>query len=212
MFKLGIVIAAAFFLSGCVSGTRTIELATPKYQNDKTAKGQVYIDIIEDKRVFEAKPRSPSTPSATTDLAKVTKEARASLIGRQRNGYGKAMGDVTLPKANNVQKEMRDLLKEGFESRGYTVSDNKNAPIKVQVDINKFWAWFTPGMWAVSFEANLDSDMNIANTDGNKKLNVVGYGINKGQVASDANWMLAYERAFEDFLKNLDKALDDAKL
>jgi len=37
---------------------------------------------------------------------------------------------------------------------------------------------------------------------------VRGYGINKWQVASDANLALAYERAINEFLINLDKALD----
>ena len=210
-FALGVVLASAL-LTGCVTGTRNVDIAPSKYTNDKTASGQVYIAVVEDKRAFEAKPASPSTPSVNGDLAKTSKDKLATLIGRQRNGYGMAMGDVALPKDQTVQTEMKALLKEGLESRGYTVTDNKNAPIKVNVDIEKFWAWFSPGMFAVSFEADLACSIAFTDTKGNQTFKVVGYGLNKGQVASDANWALAYQRALDDFLKNLDKTLDDAKL
>lgn len=210
-FTLGVLLASAL-LTGCVTGTRNVDIAPSKYANDKTASGQVYISVVEDKRTFEAKPASPSTPSVNGDLAKTSKEQLSTLIGRQRNGYGMALGDVALPKSETVQTEVKSLLKEGLESRGYSVTDNQNAPIKVKVDIEKFWAWFSPGAFSVSFEAEVACNINYASNTGNKVFAVKGYGINKGQVASDANWALAYQRALDDFLKNLDKTLDDAKL
>lgn len=207
-----IFLAATLLLSGCVTGTRNIDLTPPGYQSDKKASGSVYIGSITDSRAFEAKPSSPSTPSVNGDLSKTSKEKLNSLIGRQRNGYGKAMGDVALPAGVTVQSEMRDLLAAGLQARGYTVTQDKNAPATMNVDIEKFWAWFSPGMWAVSFESNLQCSIDVTQKGKKKELKVVGYGVNKGQVASDANWALAYERAFEDFLKNFDKALDDAGL
>jgi len=207
-----ILVAAVMLLSGCVTGTRSIDLGPPAYQGDKKSSGSVYIGSITDSRAFEAKPASPSTPSVDGDLSKTPKEKLNSLIGRQRNGYGKAMGDVALPAGVTVQNEMRDLLTAGLQARGYTVTQDKNAPVTMSVDIEKFWAWFSPGVWAVSFESNLQCKINVSNKGKTKELNVVGYGLNKGQVASDANWSLTYQRAFEDFLKNFDKALDDAGL
>jgi hypothetical protein len=43
-------------------------------------------------------------------------------------------------------------------------------------------------------------------------LTIRGYGINKGQVARDANWQLAYQRAFEDFLTKSSAELRNAGL
>lgn len=207
-----ITLTALIFLGGCVTGTRTIELTPPTHDGEKKASRAIYIGDISDKRIFEAKPASPSTPSVKGDLAKVPKEKLNTLIGRQRNAYGKAMGDVALIEGNTVQKEMRDLLVLGLEGRGYTVSDDQNTPLKMDVDIDQFWAWFTPGMWAVSFEAKLDSKIHLSEDGVNKEISVEGYGLNKAQVASDANWALAYQRAFSDFLKNLEKSLDEAGL
>lgn len=209
--KLAFVVVAAL-LSGCVTGTRTIDLAPPAPTSTGDASGTIYIGDITDKRVFEAKPADPSTPSVKGDLAKTSKEKLKTLIGRQRNGYGKAMGDVALPDGASVETEMRDMLKSGLEARGYTVTDDKNAPITMNVDVDKFWAWFTPGMWSVSFEALVATTINVNNKGSSKELMVSGYGLNKGQVASDANWQLTYQRAFEEFMKNLDKSLDDAGL
>jgi len=74
--------------------------------------------------------------------------------------------------------------------------------------IEKFCAWFSPGMFTISFESNLRCKVHYDEGTGVRTFIVTGYGINKGQVASDANCELAYQRAYLDFLKNLDKILD----
>ena len=206
--NLLIIILSITVLSGCVTGTRTLDLTSPNYEPGKTASGQVYIGVIEDKRIFEQSPRSPSTPSVKGNLASTPKEKLATLIGRQRNGYGAAMGDVALVEGSTVQSELRELLTEGLEMRGYTVVDDPSSPNRITVDIEQFWAWFSPGFVSVSFESSLQCFLNFENGSQETAISISGYGLNKGQVASDANWLLAYERAFADFLKNLDKALD----
>jgi len=203
------LLTALLLLSGCVTGTRSIELETPNYESEITASGDIVIKDILDNRQFEAKPASPSTPSIKNNLESASAEKLSTMIGRQRNGYGRAMGDVALIEGKNVEGEMRALLTEGLESRGYTVTENANTSTALSVEIEKFWAWFTPGFWAVSFESALESNLKFNKADGSQaNIKVSGYGLNKGQVASDANWKLAYKRAFENFLENLDKALD----
>lgn len=206
------ILSLSIILTGCVTGTRNVDLVAPAYENDKSSNGLVYISGIRDGRKFEAKPASPSTPSVKGDLSAASEEKLSTLIGRQRNGYGKALGDVALPLGGTVQNEVRDLLITGLEGRGYTVTEDSTAANAIHVDIEQFWAWFSPGFWSVSFEANVQSNLSFSTKSGEKKINVRGYGINKGQVGSDANWALAYERAFSDFLVNLDKALDSEGL
>ncbi len=196
-------------LTGCVTGTRSLQnLNVPDYENDKTASGTVYIKAITDNRTFEQKPKSPSTPSVRGVLSETPKEKLSTLIGRQRNGYGAAMGDVALPEGVTVQDKMRELLTEGLESRGYTVVDDQNANHQVSVDIEKFWAWFTPGFASVGFESNVQCTIDFESASGEKTVNVEGKGNNRGQVASNANWELSFKRAYLDFLKDLDKTLD----
>lgn len=208
---LGLILISSL-MTGCVTGTRSIELEVPEYSNDKTHSGDIYIGFIDDKRVFEAEPRSPSTPSVKGQLDKVSKERLSNLIGRQRNGFGAAMGDVALPEGGTVQEEVRDLLVSGLEERGYSVVNDENAPIRVTVDIDKFWAWFSPGYASISFESDLQCKVNFEGDLGAQSLDVRGYGINKGQIASNANWQLAYKRAFLNFLEHFDSLLDEKGL
>ena len=117
--KLAFALTIAALLSGCVTGTRTIDLQPPQVATTTKMEGTVYLGAFEDKRVFEAAPKDPSTPSVNGNLASTSKQQLATLIGRQRNGFGKAMGDVALPKGGTVEGEMRDLIRRGLEARGY---------------------------------------------------------------------------------------------
>ncbi len=202
-----LLVLVACVLGGCVTGTRNIAINVPDYADEKKASGNVYIGAVNDNRQFEQKPSAPSTPSVKGDLNTTSKDTLSTLIGRQRNGYGAAMGDVALIEGVTVPDRVRALIAESLESRGYTVVDDKNSPNKVTVDIAKFWAWFSPGMWAVSFESEVECGIEFDKNGTKKSFDVRGYGVNKGQVASDANWDLAYQRAFENFLENLDASL-----
>lgn len=206
------ILSVSFLLGGCVVGTRNIELNIPEYSNDKTAVGDIYISSIKDNRHFEQKPRKPSTPSVDGTLSNTSKEKLATLIGRQRNGYGKAMGDVALPSGMTIEKKMHELLKVGLESRGYNVVNDESAKIKLSVDVSKFWGWSTPGFWAISFESDVQARIVFDRDSQQQEVDVKAYGINKGQVGSDDNWKLAYQRAFKDFLKKLDMLLDEKSL
>lgn len=205
-------VLATLLLSGCVVGTRNVALTSPEYASGKSASGPVYIGTIVDNRTFEQKPKEPSTPSVDGELSSTPQETLSALVGRQRNSYGRAMGDIALPEGATVQDRVRDLLASALRSRGYDVVDDPNAPNTVSVVIEKFWAWFTPGMWTVGFEADLKCGIDFATPSGKQTFDVVGYGLNRGQGASNANWELAYQRAFEDFLKNLDGQLDSKGL
>lgn len=204
----GTLILMTFVLTGCVTGTRNIDIMPPEYTNEKSVSGAIYIEAIDDKRKFEESPKSPSIPSVKGDLANISQEKLSTLVGRQRNGFGAAMGDVALLEGESIQQKVRDLLTVGLASRGYEVVDNANADTKISVDVNEFWAWFSPGFASISFESKLQCNIEFTDAAGDVSFDVSGYGINKGQVASNANWELAYQRAFTNFLEELDKILD----
>jgi len=121
----------ALILSGSVTGTRNIELALPDYyNNEKSASGTIHIGAIEDKRIFLEDSGEPSTPSVDGDLDSTSKEKLYTLIGRQRNTWGHAMGDVSLPDGGTVQEEIRRLMTRRLESRGYKVVNDSNSSKK----------------------------------------------------------------------------------
>jgi hypothetical protein len=205
------LLGALIGLTGCVTGTRTITLpaATLAPAPPLPEIGSVEIRSVRDARAFEQKPRDPSTPSVRGKLDDVAPEARARLIGRQRNGYGKALGDIALAEGRTVEDEVRRLLVQGLEGRGIRVDDPGADGLPLDVTIDEFWAWFTPGMWVIRFEARLRTRLELTTTSGLRSVEVTGYGSNRGQVASDANWSLAYRRAFDDYVANLSKAIEE---
>lgn len=205
MFWIATIAVSSVILTGCVTGRRTIPLDVPASSAGTAAKDDINIRSVVDNRHFENKPPSPSTPSIDGDVNKMDKSGLKTMIGRQRNGYGKAMGDIQLVSGETVETRTRALISEELKRRGYATSaDSVNT---MDVSINKFWAWFTPGFMTVTFESQLSCDIDLSVKGKREKFTVEGYGKNPGQVASDANWKLAYSRAFEDFLKNLDSAL-----
>jgi len=155
LVKLLSILTFALSTTACVTGTREITLEVPTASSQVTKSGTIYIASIDDKRGFEQKPRIPETPSVSGKLEKKTAEELHSYVGRQRNGYGGAMGSVAL-KEGSVQDEVRKVLASSIEARGYTVSDSPDNARAIDVDIQKFWAWMVPGFISIGFESEVE--------------------------------------------------------
>jgi hypothetical protein len=197
--------------TGCVTGTRSVAMSEPNFSMTRTISNEpLAIREITDDRVFEDGSPNASTPSVRGGLDGSTSEQRARLIGRQRNGYGMAMGDIDLPNERTVRDEVRDLVSRGVSERGYALSDS--SATRMDIEIQKFWAWMQPGVWSVSFNSEIRTKLRIGTSEGTKEITVEGRGENKGQGASDANWALAFQRAYDDYLKNLESALAELGL
>jgi len=197
-------------LSGCVLGRRTVDLPVQSFSDSAMEKGEIFIGTIDDNRTFQNKPSDPSMPSIDGDVHSLTPQEKGMMIGRQRGGFGNAAGDVALPANDSVVARTRRLLEEGFKKRGYSITQDSRAPNSANAIIHKFWGWFTPGFWTITFEATVNCTIALTKPDGPATIIVQGYGRNQGQVASDANWQLTYQRAFQDFLSKLDSQLSTA--
>jgi uncharacterized lipoprotein YajG len=208
------ILALVALQTGCVTGRRTFDLpVTATTAAPEAVRGSVYIASVTDDRKFENKPSDPSVPSIDGDVNKISAAQKDQMIGRQRNGFGHAMGDISLPADDSVRRKVRILVEQGLRSDGYRVTDDSNASNSVAVSVNEFWAWMTPGFWALTFEAKIGCLLTVQGADGSTHTAVVrGYGRNLGQVAKDGNWLDAYAPAFEDFVKNLGPAVDQLGL
>jgi hypothetical protein len=197
--------------SGCVVGRRTIALSVPAAGPGGSSRGDICVTSVTDARQFQNKPPQPSTPSIDGDVNTLTAEQKSLMIGRQRNGFGAAMGDIALPAGDSVMQRTKLLVEEALKHRGYNISSDPAAANSAAVTINEFWAWFSPGMFYISFEARVNCTVTLKNAGGSTQINIQGYGLNHGQVASDANWQVAYDRAFKDFLGKFDAEMDKTK-
>jgi len=195
--------AVVLLQTGCVTGRRSLSLPVPSHDIPAATQGKVYIAAVTDAREFQNKPSDPSIPSINGDVTKLSALEKDHMIGRQRNTFGKAMGDIALPADDSVTKRVRLLVEQGLMRKGYEISADPGVSTSVTVSVQEFWAWATPGFVALTFEAKLSCS--IAVTDGGGGVHtaiVKGYGLNHGQFAKDVNWREAYDPAFEDFITN----------
>ena len=145
--------------SGCATsrGILDVQITVPK----NPASGRtVSIVRVTDRRQFQEATREPSIPSLKGNEIR-DKAITSRAIARKRDEYGKAMGDILLPEGRTVEDLVWGALTRSFREAGFRVIDGSEAaPDKstpVEADIDQFWAWTTPGLWAVSlqFEARI---------------------------------------------------------
>jgi hypothetical protein len=118
------VIALCTLSTGCAVGRRTIALNVPVSAAAQEVKGTIAIAKVTDERHFENEPAQASTPSIDGDVNTASRDMLKTMIGRQRGGFGKALGDVALTPPANVETETQALITEGLRRRGYTVGAN----------------------------------------------------------------------------------------
>jgi Short C-terminal domain/Uncharacterized lipoprotein len=209
---IALVGVAIILQTGCVVGRRTFPLAITSHDIPAPSHGTVYITAVTDDRDFQNKPADPSTPSIDGDVTKLSAKEKDQMIGRQRNGFGKAMGDIALPADDSVTKRTRLLVEQSLQRKGYQISTDPSASEAVTVSVKEFWAWMTPGFIALTFEAKLSCTIAVTDASGLHTAIVKGYGINHGQVVKDGNWQEAYDPAFEDFIANFGVQWDNLAL
>jgi hypothetical protein len=198
--------------TACVTGRRSLSLAVPSQDTPAATQGKVYIAAVTDDREFQNKPSDPSTPSINGDVAKLSPQEKDQMIGRQRNAFGNAMTDIALPAGDSVTRRTRLLVEQGLMRKGYEISEDPGAAKSVTVSVKEFWAWMTPGFFALTFEAKLSCSISVTDAGGVHTAIVRGNGLNHGQAAKDGNWQEAYDAAFEDFISNFGMQWDDMGL
>lgn len=140
-----VVLAAALSLglAACESGRSTVALAPAPLTNPNAGQEVKITDVV-DARLFEARPRQPSTPSLE-DGAIGNRDLTARAIARKRNGQGLAQGDVVLPEGQTVAKLVGETVANGFRRAGYRVLKAGDAgydkALPISVKIVEFWSW-----------------------------------------------------------------------
>lgn len=202
-------IGALLLLGGCATTRGHTRLTVPEPAAIVTPSQArvIVIDEVRDARQFQADPRDPSIPSLKPgENYQLDAQQRQTAIGRKRNTWGKAMGDWVLDGGQTVTSVTRDLVATTLESLGYRVENGPGSNASaghVNVEIDQFWAWFTPGFWTATIEAEVKTRLRFSGPGGDRTIEVRGYGRNQVQTGREANWQLAYDRAFKDYEQNL---------
>ena len=157
---------------------------------------------MSDERVFEEAPSDPSHASlGFGGAAAASVDVKTRAIGRKRNGYGKALGDVLLQNGQTVTSVVRDNLTTAFQGAGYQVAASESgagpAALVADVRIKDFWAWFQPGFWELTLSTNITTDVQFAGAAAPMTITV--HAEDKRQMATESAWTEIIDRALTDY-------------
>lgn len=184
----------ATLTSGCATNRSEVQLSAPTASPTQAVAAKnvnVIIRSIKDEREFENAPSDPSTPSLGFEgSANATQALKSRAIARKRNGFGKALGDVVLQDGQTVPSLIENTLTSAFQQAGYKVSAQPSAgtpSLVVDVRIKKFWAWMTPGFWALTFQSRIETELNIEGRPTPLRIDVLA--TESRQLGTDSAWM-----------------------
>jgi len=204
-----VVVAA---LAGCATGRDVI---TPKFDAaSNPAQGvPVRIEKVEDARIFQVKPGSPSTPSLMDDNLS-DEPIRSRAIARKRNGYGMALGDILLPEGQTVAKLTETVIARSFRENGFRVvaaSDPDYArATPVNVRINKLWAWLEMG-FVLGVASNYEVVLTGPIAPLQQGLTVSGQIKETALVVTEGVWSGIISKSLEDMYAQLKAKLGPAR-
>ncbi|NVJ53736.1 MAG: flagellar biosynthesis protein [Campylobacteraceae bacterium] len=205
-----IPISLVFILSGCAikRGEVTIKQEAKETKVNTNSQLSVYIKEVKDNRTFEFNPIDPNIPSLSPDEIN-TNEVKTRAIARKRNAYGKGLGDILLKKGQTVSSLMKENIEIAFKELGYKViKDEKNITTDtkiVNVDINKFWSWMTPGFWAITLSTEISTNLKI-NTINKEEINV--FTKDYYSVGTESNYVKVIKTALKMHIEEVKTKID----
>lgn len=152
--RLLAVVTAVLVISGCAVTRSEMDLAEVPVENPGEGAEVTFVRLV-DVRDFQLEPSDPSTPSLKN--GEVEDESITSrAMARKRNSYGQALGDILLPEGKMVTQVVENRLSRSFADKGYRVVNQGQRgyeqAVPLEVTIEKFWGWFTPGFFTIDLE------------------------------------------------------------
>lgn len=204
--KLSFITLMLVIATGCATSRGVIDIVDEISLNPEAGQAIKFVRVT-DNRDFQLNPRQADIPSlkhGEIDDSSVTERA----IARKRNSYGKALGDILLPEGKTVMDVVENRLTEGFRENGYRVITNKDAgydtAIPIQVDINKFWGWFSPGFWSLGINF-VTSIIVTAPVDGFSEGIEFDSEVQKRfQTASGGNWTKVIDLSLDELNRDIE--------
>lgn len=209
---LPIGLSCLLLLGGCATSRSVVDIALPAagaapHQSGK----EVMISSVSDRRQFETNPPSPSVPSLDPgeDQSDATK---ARAVGRKRNTFGKALGDILLKEGQTVETLTAASIRQAFTEKGYKVIERKEQAtgntLFVDATVDKFWSWMNPGFASITLSTEIATNLSIK-AGGNGKTTVVAVKASDGfQTGMEGNWVEVINKALRAYVDELKAKLE----
>ena len=210
------LLIATLVLGGCATSRSELRLTSPAETQAKVEKAgapTAIIRTVKDERTFEQAPKQPSTPSLGFEgAAQATAAAKLRAIGRKRNTYGMALGDVFLQDGQTVESVVRENLASALREAGYNVRSDAigdSSVLVIDVHIRKFWAWINPGFWAITVNADIATDLDLSTTPNSTVVSV--HVDDARQFVTDSVWLEVVDRALQEYRREAARRLSGTK-
>lgn len=199
-FIIPFIVSICLLLEGCATSRSELKLASvaaEPAQAPIATKGTVILRSVKDERIFEQAPGDPSIPSLGFEgAAQATAETKARAIGRKRNTFGMALGDVLLENGQTVEGVVRENLAAALRQSGYQVLNaNPGDPKAILMDahIKQFWAWFQPGFWAITLHTKIETILDVSNSSAPIPISI--HAEESGLAAPESAWIEIVDKA-----------------
>jgi len=196
---------SALLFTGCATKRGEVALQVPTVKTETVPSNgqQIYINSVVDKRVFEVKPPEPNIPSLDPSEAQ-SDAIKARAVGRKRNGYGMALGDILLNEDQSVNSVIKNSLTEAFVAKGYQVIENKEqiTPQTTIADVKilKFWAWMNPGFFAITISCEIETNVDIKQKGDPNIYNLHVKAADSFQTGMESNYIEMMQKALSEYI------------
>ena len=210
------LLIATVVLGGCATGRSELRLTSPVQAgvaiNNPDAQTAV-IRTVKDERTFEQAPKQPDVPSLGFEgAAHATAESKLRAIGRKRNTYGKALGDVFVQDGQTVEGVVRENLASALRAAGYNVRNDAVADphaLVIDAHIKQFWAWIHPGFWAITVHTDIATDLDLSTAA--SAVPVVVHVQDARALVTDSAWLETIDKALQAYRQEATQKLPPAK-
>jgi len=141
-------------LSACATSRSVISVDVPNRGPEAAGVPAKIIEVV-DSRKFSVDPHNPSLPSIGNASEITDPKLTSRAVGRKRNGFGAALGDIVLPEGQTVPGLVRSAAQQALREKGYRVVESDSpdyaAAAPLALNIEQFWTWMRPGFSELKF-------------------------------------------------------------
>lgn len=195
------ILLSLLLMSGCAVSRSEINVGTPMPSTiNNNIDKHIVLTASYDARIFHDNPATPDIPSlGSGGIANNGVEIRTRAIGRKRNGYGKALGDVLLPQGQSVSQLIDDRISTTLSTLGYTIVkadiSSKETPV-VKVDIYQFLSWLDVAFTHLTVNTRIMTKISV---NGSQPLDVNTTISLTRMVVPDSAWKENINGALADY-------------
>ena len=199
--------AVVGFMSGCAASRSTLDVPAPQAQ-PTAARAFVKITEVRDLRRFEASPANPATPSLEDPAAIRNPAVTSAAIGRKRSDTGKGADAIYLPEGRTVEQIVHAAVTKALAEQGYAVVDRTSphfdSALPAQLDIELFWAWFTPAFAQPQAQVQFRSMLILKSEalTGRKEAVIGSTAVINDRIITDTEWRNVIVAGMDDLVKN----------